>query len=192
MAYMNEEAFENTVKTGRMTYYSRSRQCQWVKGETSGHYQYVKSIAADCDKDTLLAKVEQIGAACHTGNRSCFYTTIVGTDYDSKNPHQVFESVYNTILDRRENPKEGSYTNYLFEKGSGQDLKESGRGGDRDRHCRQKSKPGGSQVRDRRFPVPRNGTYGRAGRDLGRHHAGARRTVVLSFSPPPDGTESTC
>lgn len=126
MAYMNEEAFENTVKAGRMTYYSRSRQCQWVKGETSGHYQYVKSISADCDRDTLLAKVEQVGAACHTGNRSCFYTTIVGTDYDTKNPHQVFESVYNTILDRRENPKEGSYTNYLFEKGLDKILKKVG------------------------------------------------------------------
>ena len=126
MAYMNEEAFDNTVKTGRMTYYSRSRQCQWVKGETSGHFQYVKSLAVDCDKDTLLAKVEQIGAACHTGNRSCFYTTIVGADYDAKNPLQVFESVYNTILDRRENPKEGSYTNYLFEKGIDKILKKVG------------------------------------------------------------------
>ena len=126
MAYMNEEAFDNTVKTGRMTYYSRSRQCQWVKGETSGHFQYVKSLAVDCDKDTLLAKVEQIGAACHTGNRSCFYTTIVGADYDAKSPLQVFESVYNTILDRRENPKEGSYTNYLFEKGIDKILKKVG------------------------------------------------------------------
>ena len=126
MAYMNEEAFDNTVKTGRMTYYSRSRQCQWVKGETSGHFQYVNSLAVDCDKDTLLAKVEQIGAACHTGNRSCFYTTIVGADYDAKNPLQVFESVYNTILDRRENPKEGSYTNYLFEKGIDKILKKVG------------------------------------------------------------------
>lgn len=126
MAYMNEEAFDNTVKTGRMTYYSRTRQCQWVKGETSGHFQYVKSLAVDCDKDTLLAKVEQIGAACHTGNRSCFYTTIVGADYDAKNPLQVFESVYNTILDRRENPKEGSYTNYLFEKGIDKILKKVG------------------------------------------------------------------
>ena len=126
MAYMNEEAFDNTVKTGRMTYYSRSRQCQWVKGETSGHYQYVKSLSIDCDKDTLLAKVEQIGAACHTGNRSCFYTTIVGADYDAKNPLQVFESVYNTILDRREHPKEGSYTNYLFEKGIDKILKKVG------------------------------------------------------------------
>ena len=72
------------------------------------------------------AKVEQIGAACHTGNRSCFYTTIVGADYDAKNPLQVFESVYNTIVDRREHPKEGSYTNYLFEKGIDKILKKVG------------------------------------------------------------------
>ena len=126
MAYMNEEAFDNTVKTGRMTYYSRSRQCLWLKGETSGHFQYVKGISVDCDKDTLLAKVDQVGAACHTGNRSCFYTPIVGNDYDAKNPLQVFESVYATILDRRQNPKEGSYTNYLFEKGIDKILKKLG------------------------------------------------------------------
>ena len=126
MAYMNEEAFEHTVKTGRMTYFSRSRQSQWVKGETSGHFQYVKSLAVDCDKDTLLAKVEQVGAACHTGNRSCFYTTIVGADYDAKNPLQVFESVYDTIVDRKIHPKEGSYTNYLFDKGIDKILKKVG------------------------------------------------------------------
>ncbi|WP_442855403.1 bifunctional phosphoribosyl-AMP cyclohydrolase/phosphoribosyl-ATP diphosphatase HisIE [Clostridium sp. Marseille-P3244] len=126
MAYMNEDAFENTVKTGRMTYYSRSRKCLWVKGETSGHFQYVRSLSADCDRDTLLAKVEQVGAACHTGNRSCFYTTIVGTDYDVKSPLQIFESVYDTILDRRQNPKEGSYTNYLFDKGLDKILKKVG------------------------------------------------------------------
>lgn len=126
VAYMDEEAFEHTVKTGRMTYFSRSRQSQWIKGETSGHFQYVKSLAIDCDKDTLLAKVEQIGAACHTGNRSCFYTTIVGADYDAKNPLQIFESVYNMILDRKEHPKEGSYTNYLFDKGLDKILKKVG------------------------------------------------------------------
>ena len=126
MAYMNEEAFDNTVKTGRMTYYSRSRKCQWVKGETSGHYPYVRALCVDCDKDTILAKVDQVGAACHTGNRSCFYTTIVGTDRDAKNPLQVFESVYDTIIDRREHPKEGSYTNYLFEKGIDKILKKVG------------------------------------------------------------------
>ena len=68
LAYMNEEAFYKTIKTGKMTYYSRSRQQLWTKGETSGHFQYVKSLTIDCDYDTLLAKVDQIGAACHTGN----------------------------------------------------------------------------------------------------------------------------
>lgn len=126
LAYMNEAAFEQTVKTGKMTYFSRSRQSLWVKGETSGHFQYVKSLTIDCDKDTLLAKVDQVGAACHTGNRTCFYQQIVGEDYDETNPRQVFEHVYDTILDRKENPKEGSYTNYLFEKGIDKILKKVG------------------------------------------------------------------
>ena len=126
VAYMDEEAFDHTIKTGRMTYFSRSRQEQWIKGETSGHYQYVKSLTIDCDKDTLLAKVEQIDAACHTGNRTCFFQPIVGSDYDAKNPLQVFESVYHTIEDRKEHPKEGSYTNYLFEKGLDKILKKVG------------------------------------------------------------------
>ena len=72
VAYMNKEAYEQTLSTGRMTYWSRSRNELWVKGLTSGHFQYVKSLAIDCDNDTLLAKVEQEGAACHTGNHSCF------------------------------------------------------------------------------------------------------------------------
>ncbi len=66
MAYMNEEAYKNTLRTGKMTYYSRSRQALWLKGETSGHFQYVKSLTADCDMDTILAKVSQVGVACHT------------------------------------------------------------------------------------------------------------------------------
>ena len=73
LAYMNREAYEQTLQTGTMTYYSRSRQELWIKGMTSGHFQYVKELRIDCDNDTILAKVEQIGAACHTGNRSCFY-----------------------------------------------------------------------------------------------------------------------
>lgn len=73
VAYMNKEAYEQTLSTGRMTYWSRSRNELWVKGLTSGHFQYVKSLSIDCDNDTLLAKVEQVGAACHTGNYSCFY-----------------------------------------------------------------------------------------------------------------------
>ena len=126
MAYMNEESFDQTIKTGRMTYFSRSRQCLWVKGETSGHFQYVRSLTIDCDKDTLLAKVDQVGAACHTGNPTCFFQLLVGSDYDETNPLQVFESVYQTIVDRREHPKEGSYTNYLFEKGIDKILKKVG------------------------------------------------------------------
>lgn len=126
MAYMNEEAFDHTIKSGKMTYYSRSRKEQWIKGETSGHYQYVKTLTIDCDKDTLLAKVEQVGAACHTGNQTCFFQPVVGNDYDGKNPLQVFESVYATIADRKQNPKEGSYTNYLFEKGIDKILKKVG------------------------------------------------------------------
>ncbi len=77
LAYMNEESFNETVKSGRMTYYSRSRSELWKKGDTSGHVQYVHSLDIDCDKDTILAKVEQVGAACHTGHRSCFYTNLL-------------------------------------------------------------------------------------------------------------------
>ena len=126
MAYMNEQAYETTLKTGKMTYFSRSREKLWIKGETSGHFQYVKSLTIDCDKDTILAKVEQIGAACHTGNPTCFFQSLVGKDYDETNPLQVFESVYETILDRKNHPKEGSYTNYLFDKGIDKILKKVG------------------------------------------------------------------
>lgn len=126
MAYMNEEAFEATLKSGKMTYFSRSRQRIWVKGETSGHFQYVKSLSIDCDNDTLLAKVDQVGAACHTGNQSCFYRTVAGSAGNEKNPLQVFETVYETIQDRKRNPKEGSYTNYLFDKGIDKILKKVG------------------------------------------------------------------
>ena len=76
LAYMNQEAYERTLETGLMTYYSRSRQELWLKGETSGHYQHVVSLHIDCDNDTILAVVRQEGAACHTGKHSCFYRTI--------------------------------------------------------------------------------------------------------------------
>ena len=72
LAYMNEKAYLTTLKQGKMTYWSRSRNELWTKGLTSGHVQYVKSLTIDCDNDTILAKVEQVGAACHTGNRTCF------------------------------------------------------------------------------------------------------------------------
>ena len=127
VAYMNEEAFEKTIATGKMTYYSRSRQELWLKGLTSGHYQYVKELVADCDMDTILAKVSQVGAACHTGSRSCFFNEITKKDYEeSNNPLQVFEEVFDVIKDRKVHPKEGSYTNYLFDKGIDKILKKLG------------------------------------------------------------------
>ena len=127
MAYMNEEAYEQTLKLGKMTYYSRSRQELWLKGLTSGHYQYVKELVADCDMDTILAKVSQVGAACHTGSRSCFFNEITKKDYEeSNNPLQVFEEVFDVIKDRKVHPKEGSYTNYLFDKGIDKILKKLG------------------------------------------------------------------
>lgn len=126
LAYMNEEAFDTTINTGKMTYYSRSRSELWTKGMTSGHVQYVKSLTADCDYDTILAKVSQVGAACHTGNPTCFFHEIVKKEYMEKNPLKVLEDVYEIILDRKANPKEGSYTNYLFEKGIDKILKKLG------------------------------------------------------------------
>lgn len=76
MAYMNEESFKKTLETGHMVYYSRSRKKLWMKGEESGHLQYVKELLIDCDCDTLLAKIAQVGAACHTGNHTCFYRSL--------------------------------------------------------------------------------------------------------------------
>ena len=126
LAYMNAEAYEKTVKTGQMTYFSRSRQSLWLKGETSGHFQYVKSLSYDCDADTLLAKVEQIGAACHTGAYSCFFNDIISYDFEEKSPLSVLTDVYDVIMDRKVHPKEGSYTNYLFDKGIDKILKKVG------------------------------------------------------------------
>ena len=126
VAYMNEDAYNHTITTGKMTYWSRSRNELWVKGDTSGHYQYVKSLTADCDKDTLLAKVSQVGAACHTGNYSCFFNQILQKEYNDTNPLKVFEDVYAVIQDRKLHPKDGSYTNYLFDKGIDKILKKLG------------------------------------------------------------------
>lgn len=127
VAYMNEEAYQTTLRTGKMTYYSRSRRELWIKGETSGHYQYVRSLSADCDMDTILARVHQIGVACHTGARSCFFNKIVEKESaNGANQQKVFEEVFDVIKDRKVHPKEGSYTNYLFDKGLDKILKKLG------------------------------------------------------------------
>ena len=126
VAYMNEESYNKTIETGMMTYYSRSRQELWLKGDTSGHYQYVKALSLDCDNDTILAKVEQIGAACHTGSYSCFFKDLVKKDYNDENPLTILKEDYDVIAERKKNPKEGSYTNYLFDKGIDKILKKVG------------------------------------------------------------------
>ena len=122
VAYMNKESYEKTIRTGRI------RNELWTKGDTSGHYQFVKSLTIDCDKDTILAKVSQIGAACHTGSRTCFFTDLVRKEYNDTNPMKVFEEVYNTIRDRKDQPGDDSYTNYLFGKGIDKILKKVGEG----------------------------------------------------------------
>ncbi|MBQ0058871.1 MAG: bifunctional phosphoribosyl-AMP cyclohydrolase/phosphoribosyl-ATP diphosphatase HisIE [Lachnospiraceae bacterium] len=126
LAYMNEEAFNKTIATGKMTYWSRSRQELWTKGETSGHLQYVRKLLLDCDGDTILARVKQIGPACHTGHKSCFFNEMYEKKGNEKNARKVLDDVYGIIADRKVNPKEGSYTNYLFDKGVDKILKKVG------------------------------------------------------------------
>lgn len=126
LAYMNEESYNATCATGKMTYYSRSRQELWCKGDTSGHYQYVKELSLDCDNDTILAKVHQVGAACHTGSYSCFFKELAKKDYNDVNPLTILQEDFETIMNRKNNPKEGSYTNYLFTKGIDKILKKCG------------------------------------------------------------------
>ena len=114
-AYMNREAFDLTLSTGKAYYYSRSRGKLWLKGETSGHFQKVIEVLTDCDSDCVLLRVVQEGAACHTGNRSCFYTSV--KEFEKIPNIAVLQKDINTIASRRESPVLGSYTNYLLDKG---------------------------------------------------------------------------
>ena len=119
LAYMNEEALTQTAATGYAHYFSRSRQKLWKKGETSGHLQKVRRIAVDCDGDAILLKVDQVGAACHTGHYSCFFNPLLTLSggRSSTMGAAIVQAVYDQVLDRKANPKEGSYTNKLLEKG---------------------------------------------------------------------------
>ncbi|HLB05190.1 MAG TPA: bifunctional phosphoribosyl-AMP cyclohydrolase/phosphoribosyl-ATP diphosphatase HisIE [Thermodesulfobacteriota bacterium] len=126
MAYMDREAVEKTLSSGKAHYFSRSRNKLWLKGETSGHFQHIRGIYYDCDVDTILLKVEQVGAACHTGERSCFYREIE-TPFKKEIPtSSVLEMIYRVIIDRRSNPKERSYVSSLFSKGTDSILKKIG------------------------------------------------------------------
>ena len=113
-AYMNAEALEKTLSTGYAHYYSRSRQKLWKKGEESGHVQKVIAASFDCDRDCLLLQVCQTGAACHTGNRSCFFTPVTESDLGGL---PFVAELARVVEDRKNNPVEGSYTAYLFSRG---------------------------------------------------------------------------
>lgn len=116
LAYVNEESYKYMIDNKQTCFYSRSRQELWHKGETSGDFQNIKRMYLDCDRDTLLIYVEQLGkGACHTGNYTCFFNEVMQFEGDSNN--SIIEEVYNQIVDRDKNPKENSYTNYLLNEG---------------------------------------------------------------------------
>lgn len=145
LAYMNEEALKLSIETGKATYWSRSRNELWIKGATSGNYQEIVSFAVDCDGDTLIIKVKQTGNACHTGQYSCFFRKfdnekLAGSDVEEAKQieksaesaitdeelNNVLRGLFDVISDRKVNPKDGSYTNYLFSKGLDKILKKIG------------------------------------------------------------------
>ncbi len=123
VAYMNKESLEITLKEKSVCYFSRRRNCIWRKGETSGHVQYLKGLYYDCDADAILLKIEQKGNACHTGAYSCFFNKVYEEDAIDRS---ILYKVYNQIISRRDNPREGSYTNYLFDEGLDKILKKVG------------------------------------------------------------------
>lgn len=122
LAYMNRESLDITLREERTCFYSRSRGVLWRKGETSGNIQKLVSVKTDCDRDTLLVSVVPAGPACHTGNTTCFFESVAGEDAE---PFSM-DTLMQLLLERKENPKEGSYTNYLFDKGRDKILKKVG------------------------------------------------------------------
>lgn len=124
LAYMNKESLEISLKERRTCFYSRKRQALWRKGETSGNFQNIISITSDCDNDALLITVIKEGPACHTGQNSCFFNNLYTSD--AENSDFSISSLASLIKERKQNPKEGSYTNYLFEKGLDKILKKIG------------------------------------------------------------------
>ena len=123
LAYMSKESLQVTMEKGLTCFYSRSRDELWLKGETSGNYQHVVSITADCDKDALTVVVEKEGPACHTGSDSCFTASV----YQSEDRHEFrLGDLYQLLTERKETLPENSYTTYLFQKGTDKILKKVG------------------------------------------------------------------
>ncbi|CEO89447.1 MAG TPA: bifunctional phosphoribosyl-AMP cyclohydrolase/phosphoribosyl-ATP diphosphatase HisIE [Syntrophaceticus sp.] len=118
VAWMNQESLRRTLESGQAWFYSRKRQALWLKGETSGNYQYVREVRLDCDGDTLLLKVDQVGVACHLGTRSCF-SRLVGSSAPEKRTERIIADLYSLIKERQKTQPEGSYTVKLFQRGRG-------------------------------------------------------------------------
>lgn len=125
LAYMNKEALEKTLEEKIVHYYSRSRGKLWKKGETSGNIQKLKALSYDCDGDTLLVMVDQVGVACHTGSYSCFFNEVVDLE-EPEEKEDILKELHLLLKERKENPVEGSYTNYLFQEGLDKILKKVG------------------------------------------------------------------
>lgn len=123
VAYMNRESLKISMETGKTCFWSRSRQELWTKGETSGNYQHIVSITADCDLDTLKVVVEKDGPACHTGAESCFFNPVYQSEEKSD---FTLDALMELIRGRKTDPQEGSYTTYLFQKGLDKILKKIG------------------------------------------------------------------
>lgn len=123
VAYMNRESLKISMETGKTCFWSRSRQELWTKGETSGNYQHIVSITADCDMDTLKVVVEKDGPACHTGAETCFFNPVYQSDEKSD---FTMDALMELIRGRKTNPQEESYTTYLFQKGLDKILKKIG------------------------------------------------------------------
>ena len=130
LAYANKDAIQKTIDSGKSHFWSRSREKLWMKGEESGKVQDIKELYYDCDIDTILYLVQQTGAACHTGERTCFYRSLDGDKeaptFGSSDSSKTLDEVYEVILDRKLNPKDGSYVSGLFEKGLDKILKKIG------------------------------------------------------------------
>ncbi len=125
LGYMNKEAYEKTLQTKKVVFYSRSRSCLWMKGETSGNFLHVIELLSDCDNDAILVKADPVGPTCHTGSESCFFNQAYRDEGRSLD-HTILFDLFSLIEDRKANPVEGSYTNYLFDKGIDKILKKVG------------------------------------------------------------------
>ena len=123
LAYMNKESLKISLEKKLTCFWSRSRQELWLKGETSGNYQHIVSITADCDMDALTIRVKKDGPACHTGEESCFFNTVLQSE---EAPAFSVQGLVEMLEGRKNNPKEGSYTTYLFQKGIDKILKKVG------------------------------------------------------------------